>query len=326
MAPLLLLASNGAIIFLMSKTLPNHKEYSFKHHFVPHPHHKTRATLLSHSAIFTYLLGIVLIFGSFRLISKTFPGVLGYASDITTQDLLNLTNQKRLESGLTELRINSALSSAAKRKAEDMFKEGYWSHISPSGTEPWDFILRENYDYVYAGENLAKNFNTSKDVVQAWVNSSSHKENIMNKNYEEIGFAVVNGVLDGYETTLVVQMFGKSRTGSYVASAKDENKILESVATVSEDTGLVPDPKNEPIQKQIVIENPVVQPTVDIATASKAIGLVFVIYIVVLLLLDIWYSKRHSIFKLTGHSLAHLSFLMITLVGMLLMMMPGKIL
>jgi uncharacterized protein YkwD len=73
--------------------------------------------------------------------------------------------------------------------------------FSPDGTEPWDFILGEKYDYIYAGENLAKNFSTFDDVVEAWYNSPSHKENLLNKNYTEMGFAIVNGELNGYETT-----------------------------------------------------------------------------------------------------------------------------
>ena len=137
-------------------------------------------------------------------------GVLGYASNINSDELLKYTNQRRVDFGLEPLSMNSALSKAAQKKAEDMFKYGYWAHVSPTGTEPWSFILAQDYDYVFAGENLARNFSRSKDVVDAWFASPSHRENLLNRNYRDMGFAITNGVLDGYETTVVVQMFGNS--------------------------------------------------------------------------------------------------------------------
>ena len=83
----------------------------------------------------------------------------------------------RDEAGLDSLRLNPTLTAAAKRKAEHMFAENYWAHISPTGVEPWYFILDSGYDYSYAGENLAKNFNTSKEVVAAWYQSPTHRDN-----------------------------------------------------------------------------------------------------------------------------------------------------
>jgi len=176
------------------------EKFQFVHHFLPHPEDKKRATLLSNKAIIVYCAAMLLIAGIFRFLPKVVPGVLGYASDISVKDLLTYTNMKRKEAGFSELRLNSSLTSAAYQKAEDMFKDQYWAHISPAGTEPWDFILGQNYDYIYAGENLAKNFKNSKDVVEAWMKSSSHRENLLSPNYDEIGFAVVNGVMEGYET------------------------------------------------------------------------------------------------------------------------------
>ena len=329
----------ACIIFAMPSFLPKNKaniaawrrdshqieKYQFIHNFLPHPYHQTRARLLSHQALFVYVLAIIMLFAGFNLVSKVFPGVLGYASNITVTDLFQLTNQKRIDAGLKELRLNDTLSEAAREKAEDMFESDYWAHVSPSGKEPWDFILAENYDYIYAGENLAKNFNTSKEVVQAWISSPSHRENVMNTNYDEIGYAVVNGVLDGYETTLVVQMFGKSRSSSYAASVQGENKILDSAKANAVEGAS----EEQKVQFNVnAIESSILPtvPLLDMTSASRVIGIVFGIYLGILLLLDVWYTKRHAIFKMTGHTLAHLSFLIILLLSMFLVLIPGKIL
>ena len=84
--------------------------------------------------------------------------VLGFATDISTDKLFQLTNELRQKNNLPSLSLNSSLSLAAQKKAENMFQENYWSHYSPTGKTPWDFILGANYKYEYAGENLAKTF------------------------------------------------------------------------------------------------------------------------------------------------------------------------
>jgi uncharacterized protein YkwD len=249
--------------------------------------------LLTNKAIFIYCAILLIITTAFRLIPQYVPGVLGYASSISVKDLLTLTNQKRKEQGLSELRLNATLSEAAKKKAQDMFEEQYWAHISPSGKEPWDFILGEKYDYIYAGENLAKNFSTSKDVVDAWYKSPSHRENLMSANYDEMGFAIVNGILDGYETTLVVQMFGRPRSPGQVASVYEEEEVIKESIKVAEESPVIsttgaPSP---------IIETPTVLPIIDIATATKAITIGFAGFITVLLSLDIWYSRKKGIAK-----------------------------
>ena len=194
------------------------EKYQFIHHFVPHPYHKTRATLLSIPLMWFYTLTVFAFLVVFKTTPHLLPGVLGYASNINTDILLKETNKIRMEHGLSPLTINNKLAKAAEKKANHMFEKDYWAHISPDGVKPWDFILQSDYDYAFAGENLAKNFDTSDQVVKAWYESASHRENLLSTNYDEIGFAVLNGVLDGYETTLVVQMFGRPRTEIAVAT------------------------------------------------------------------------------------------------------------
>ncbi len=173
---------------------------------LPYPEPGTRARLLKNSALFFYVL--VLLFSQAYLY-KLSPRILGFATNIATSELYQLVNQERSGLGLTTLKRNYKLEQAALKKAQDMFAKNYWAHYAPDGsTTPWQFILKAGYNYKYAGENLAKDFNTSSSVVVAWMNSSSHRANIVNKNYKDIGMVAVNGTLLGEETTLVVQMFG----------------------------------------------------------------------------------------------------------------------
>lgn len=133
------------------------------------------------------------------------PGNIFFA-DITKTDLLNLANQQRSQLGIAPLAENNILDQAAKLKAQDMVNKGYFSHVSPSGITPWFWFRQVGYNYKYAGENLAVGFFDSKDLFEAWIASPSHKENIVNPNYKEVGTAVVSGF--DSNAILVVQVFG----------------------------------------------------------------------------------------------------------------------
>jgi hypothetical protein len=298
------------------------------YYFVPHPHKKQRAELLSNKALFFYALLVLILVGIFRIIPFIMPGILGYASNISVSDLLKYTNTKRSQYGAGELVLNEQLSNAARKKAEDMFKNDYWAHVSPSGVEPWDFILSQGYDYIYAGENLAKNFSNSKEVVEAWHDSPSHRDNLLNRNYDEIGFAVVNGTLDGYETTLVVQMFGRPRDRSLVVSKDEEQQLLRQISEQAV-TDFVELEEQVPVSggiPAIEITRREVLPFVDVSTATHSISIVFALFLVSLLALDIWYSKTKGVAKFTGHTFLHLSFLIVVIVSIWFMLTPGSIL
>lgn len=134
--------------------------------------------------------------------------ILGVEANITATDLLNDTNAERAKAGEQSLRYDGQLSSAAFLKAQDMFKKQYWAHTAPDGTTPWQWFGEAGYNYSYAGENLAKNFTTTSAIVAAWMASAHHRENILNKNYTDVGFAVMDGKLDDKPTTLIVALYG----------------------------------------------------------------------------------------------------------------------
>jgi uncharacterized protein YkwD len=178
------------------------------HLLIPHVRNNHHPHLLRPHGLGIVFLFLILV----SLINNQFfserQKVLGFATNIKSEELINLTNKEREKKGLPTLKENSILSQAASLKAKDMFSKNYWAHVSPDGTTPWEFFKSSSYFYSHAGENLARDFYTSSAVVSAWMESSSHRENILNKSYEEIGMAVIDGVLEGEETTLIVQFFG----------------------------------------------------------------------------------------------------------------------
>lgn len=102
------------------------------------------------------------------------------ASGISRSEVISLVNKSRAKEGLSMLKENSQLSEAAKAKADDMIKNDYFAHTSPSGKDPWYWLKKIGYKYKLAGENLAINYDSAKEQHEAWMKSPSHKKNIMN--------------------------------------------------------------------------------------------------------------------------------------------------
>ncbi len=179
---------------------------------LPHADNDYRPYTLRHKTLVAYSAALIAVkIAVLSLLLITYPSPAEF-STITVNRIIELTNKERQKRGLSILKHNSTLDLAAQKKAEDMFKYDYFAHTSPAGVKPWYWFKQVNYNYTYAGENLAMNFVQAEDVVQAWMNSPSHRDNILSKNYNDIGIAVKVGVLEGHKTALVVQLFGKSYT------------------------------------------------------------------------------------------------------------------
>ena len=206
---------------------------SAKKVLVPHKENQYRPHLIRAQGIIAVLVVALVAQVSYSLISTGQFSVLGRASDIPTTELLVDTNNERLGDGLGELQINDKLSQAAFLKAQNMFSEQYWAHVSPSGIEPWKWFGDVGYNYSYAGENLAKNYPTANATVKAWMNSPTHRENILNKEYTDVGFAVVDGQLNGQNTTLVVALYGAPVTVAAVQTASAQQATGFSAPAVA---------------------------------------------------------------------------------------------
>jgi len=305
-----------------------------RHLFLPHETNNHKARILHPSGISLVIIALILIESSLSIFAKIRPDILGFATDISVQRLLEITNQKRAENGLTSLTLNDQLNQAAAGKASDMFGNNYWAHVSPAGKTPWDFILGAGYRYVYAGENLAKDFQDAGGVVDAWMNSPTHKENLLQPKYQEVGFAVVNGRLEGEETTLVVQMFGTREPGSAPltnnppeTSVPQSNPVQEPVveeAPPIENTVVTIPPalevKEAPVLSNLkTTPNPKsylsattgdavvrIKPKYDLLSLSKNITAGSAILLITVLLIDAIYVSRKKIVRISGNSYAHI--------------------
>jgi len=273
-----------------------------RHFFIPHQTNNHRAKALHIDSLLVYVLLFALFNLGIRAMHKAAPDVLGYATDINVQQLLVDTNVQRQEAGLGPLTLNETLSVAAANKAADMFSKDYWAHNSPTGTTPWDFITGAGYHYSVAGENLAKNFSDSQGVVDAWMASPSHRENLLKSNYRDIGFAVVNGTLNGEETTLVVQMFGT--TPAELAEAAPTPAPPKPVVIPAEAASA-----NAPAPAVNGSQSVKTQPLFNIPTVSRDAVFAFLGILIGVLLVDAWVASRHHVVRVAGHNIAHILFL-----------------
>lgn len=308
------------------------------HLFLPDQSNNERPKLLHPQAVMIYVFIFFILQLSFRVGKFVYPDILGYATNIITTDLLSLTNQKRQENGLTALNLNPALSAAASAKAQDMFSKNYWAHVAPDGATPWQFIEGSGYTYLYAGENLAKDFADSQGVVSAWMASPSHKDNVLKKEYQDIGFAIVNGRLNGEETTLVVQMFGQRKSlAQKLPFVPPQAAVAETPPSLSlsPTLALTPTPFATPIPvaartSPMVFSSslePVMtkKPLIDILALERTLSLSLMALLLLILGVDgIFVLKRKTV-RIVGHNIAHIIFLM-ALVSLLFLTKKGVIL
>lgn len=150
---------------------------------------------------------------------------IGYLSSITTEKLIELTNQERNNAGINSLTANQLLTKAAMEKSQSILDSQTFKHnIGDEKFSSW--IKRAGYEYSYVGENLAIDFVTSEGIIKAWRDSPLHKNNLLNPNFKEIGVAVTNGNFQGENTTLVVQIFGAPpRTSTPPQVVKNYNNL-----------------------------------------------------------------------------------------------------
>jgi uncharacterized protein YkwD len=183
---------------------------------IPHPANDHRPYFLRHRPLaFISTLLIAAKLAAIVIIGLT--PTTADLSTITSSRILQLTNAERTKRGLNALTVNDKLTRAAEAKGEDMLAHNYFAHISPTGVTPWYWMKQQGYQYEVAGENLAIDFTQAEDVVTAWLNSPTHKENMLLPEYTETGIAAVTGEFDGGTSTIVVHMFGKPLAGKVAA-------------------------------------------------------------------------------------------------------------
>lgn len=180
----------------------------FKKYFIPHEGNNHQPHFLRHESVLLFffliivielgfLVQVFIVFDKTKFLASVLPGVL-----------TSLTNEERAQNDASPLVENDLLDQAAEMKANDMATHGYFAHTSPDGKTPWYWFNQVGYNYMYAGENLAVNFFESEDVARAWMNSPTHRANIVKKDFTEMGIGVATGVYEGRSTVFVAQLFG----------------------------------------------------------------------------------------------------------------------
>lgn len=242
--------------------------------------------------------------------------------------LADLANKDRDNLGVQKLTWNDTLATAAKMKAEDMLKNSYFAHTSPSGITPWYWLKEAKYNFVYAGENLAVDFTESENVEYAWLNSPKHRENIMNSHFTDIGIATIDGMFEGKNTTFVVEFFGSPSPISATPKPVTPNKVavntnttvtptvagasaenipkVENIKIISENDKLIV-AKNENVTEEVPVVPTTIEPTKSVSTwyerlvvsPTNVIRIIYTIIfalvlVAVLLMLTREYQKHHT--------------------------------
>lgn len=279
-----------------------------RHFFIPHPDTHEKAHLISAPALLVYILLFIFVQVGLDVLNNFHPGILGISSQIDQHSLIDLTNAERAKNGLPPLKENSSLDKAAMEKGKNMFSENYWAHYSPSGKTPWDFISASGYNFSYAGENLARSFYKSEDVVSAWMASASHRSNIVNKHYHDIGIAVLEGTLQGQRTTLVIQEFGTP---------------VEAVASLPQT--LPPITNLQPPLSAVAGESQSKQFLIDPYQVTRVTGSSLVGLLIALICLDLVIIRKKAVARVSSRHLSHLAMLSV-LGSALINIRPGAIL
>lgn len=199
-----------------------------KRYLVPHKSNHYRPHLIRAQGVIAVLILALLAQVVYGYITTGHFQVLGRVSHVTTADLLADTNTERQKAGIQPLALNDQLSQAAFSKAKDMLANDYWAHTSPTGVTPWQWLQQVDYNYSVAGENLAKNYPSASTTVAAWMGSEAHRANVLNASYQDVGFAVVDGELNGRETTLIVAYYASPATVAAVKGSTDSANHVEA--------------------------------------------------------------------------------------------------
>lgn len=185
---------------------------------IPHKHNGYRPRILEVES-FTAIIAVIIFLKLLSVISYNHNLGAELSNQIIQSDLYTLTNQARVNNELPALRVNPTLEEAAQLKLQDMNTHGYFAHVSPEGVTPWAWFDKVHYDYQAVGENLAMDFNSSRDVMSAWLASPNHRKNILYPTFTEIGIATGTAKIDGQKRTVVVQEFGQPVTAAVIAKA-----------------------------------------------------------------------------------------------------------
>jgi uncharacterized protein YkwD len=148
-----------------------------------------------------------------------------------SQRIVTLTNNLRASLNINLLKSSPVLQEAALAKAQDMLLQQYFAHLGPDNKSLKNWLAEKNYNFKFAGENLALGFSQPEQVVQAWTQSPTHYRNLVDTDFTEVGVAMVSGSYQGFDTALVAQYFGDPKVITPVAENKEVWPAEEATTT-----------------------------------------------------------------------------------------------
>jgi uncharacterized protein YkwD len=230
----------------------------FRDFFIPTSRNNFKAILLRTESIAVLT---VLMF-AFDAILGILPTTITNA-ELDMNSVAYLHNKERTQAGLNTLDLNSLLISSATNKADAMLESDCWDHYCPPGVSPWSFFNTVGYQYMHAGENLAEGFSDNTTLMRAWMNSPTHKANVLKTEYKEFGIGFATGTFQSQDNnTIAVVHFGTRMetptpvptqiiTATPIPATPIPTKVATPVITVVPAT---------PIPTPVITSTPVVTP------------------------------------------------------------------
>lgn len=219
-------------------------------------------------SVFAFLIATVFslsVFDHYLLKNSSLAAVISSV-------LVDLANRDRAAHNVGGLTVSPVLVAAAQAKADDMATKSYFAHVSPEGKDSWHWFKQAGYGFYYAGENLAIDFTDSADVERAWMNSPTHRANVLDEHFTEIGIAIARGTYEGRKTTFVVQMFGTPAI-STPAPVKVVSSPIEPTAPALATTVQTP-PSDVPAESRVAAATvtPSAQVAPEFAETERVLG------------------------------------------------------
>lgn len=231
-----------------------------KEYFLPTSDNDFTPHILQRFAMGGFLLMVLLTFTAVNLQTLLWQASDWLVGAVLPAVVVDLTNQERVAAALLPLERNAVLDEAARLKAEHMAAESYFAHYSPSGVSPWHWFATAGYSFVHAGENLAIHFSDSSQVVEAWMRSPAHRDNIVSANYRQIGVGTARGTYQGYDTVFVVQLFGTPAVAAAPVAAAPAAPAPVAVST----------PEVVPTSTELALESASLAETEQVAGVTEA--------------------------------------------------------
>lgn len=278
--------------------------------FIASPENDFRPPMLSYRAF--------LIYGLLLLILRLLLGALpAQSSAVESGTLMALINQERTRRNLASLPAHPALVTAAAAKSQDMIDRDYFAHVDPDGNYVWGRIIAAGYTpYKILGENLAIDFSTSEGMIKAWLDSPTHRANLLHPEFVHQGLTALYGDYQGRYTNLTASLFG-----ALAVSGKTTTRPKPSPSPPP------PTPPPAPIYATPQTpppaapqpSSPTTPPSARAYSASRVIFTVFGIILLVILAIDAVIINRHDASVGRSRSSYHLmGFLLIILVSILI--------